>query len=58
MTLPEMPQDYRRTLYWNPAIPLDEKGHAHVTLWNNSSPSQISVEAEGQTTDGKLLWTK
>ncbi len=58
MTLPEMPQDYRRTLYWNPSIPLDQKGHAHITLWNNSTSTQINVEAEGQTTDGKLLWNK
>ena len=53
-----MPQDYRRTLYWNPALPLDQEGHAHITLWNNSKPTQISVEAEGQTTDGKLLWNE
>jgi hypothetical protein len=58
MSLPEMPQDYRRTLYWNPALPLDQEGHAHITLWNNSKPTQISVKAEGQTTDGKLLWNE
>jgi len=58
MSLPDMPQDYRRTLYWNPAVPLDQKGKAHITLWNNSTPSQISVKAEGQTEEGKLLWNE
>jgi len=48
-------QDYRRTLYWNPNLELDEKGHAEVTLWNNSSTTSITVSAEGITPTGKIL---
>ena len=48
--------DYRRTLYWNPNLQLDEKGEANVTFYNNSRQSSLSVEAEGQTPDGTLLW--
>lgn len=48
-------KDYRRTLYWNPNLELDEKGCAHVTLWNNSTTTSISVSAEGITPTGKIL---
>ena len=51
-------KDYRRTLYWNPNLKLDSEGKAHVTLFNNSQTTTISVEAEGQASDGKLLYTK
>ena len=56
--LPEGQKDYRRTLYWNPNLELDENGEAHVTFYNNSRTTQISVEAEGQASDGTLLWNK
>ena len=48
-------QDYRRTLYWNPNLELDENGHAEVTLWNNSLSTSITVSAEGITPAGKVL---
>lgn len=48
-------QDYRRTLYWNPNLELDEKGHADVILWNNSFSTSITVSAEGITPTGKIL---
>ena len=48
-------KDYRRTLYWNPNLELDKKGCAHVTLWNNSTTTSISVSAEGITPTGKIL---
>ena len=51
-------KDYRRTLYWNPDLQLDAEGKAHVTLFNNSQTTVVSVEAEGQTKDGTLLYTK
>lgn len=56
--LPEGQKDYRRTLYWNPALELDKNGEAQVTLYNNSQPTRISVEAEGQSANGMLLWGK
>ena len=58
----ELPQkgaggsDYRRTLYWNPDVQLDENGEAVVTFYNNSRQTSLSVEAEGQAPDGTLLW--
>ena len=52
--LPTM-KDYRRTLYWNPNLELDENGHADVTLWNNSSSTSITVSAEGISPAGKIL---
>ena len=48
--------DYRRTLYWNPDLKLDANGEAEVTFYNNSCTSVLSVDAEGQTSDGTLLW--
>ena len=56
--LPEGQKDYRRTLYWNPNLKLDEKGEAHITFYNNCRTTHLSVEAEGQATDGTLLWGK
>ena len=47
--------DYRRTLYWNPNLELDEKGRADITLWNNSNSTSITVSAEGITPAGKIL---
>ena len=55
---PPEPNDYRRTLYWNPNLQLDENGQARITFYNNSRTTQISVEAEGQASDGTLLWSK
>lgn len=60
----ELPQqgaeasDYRRTLYWNPNLKLDENGEANVTFYNNCRQTTLSVEAEGQASDGTLLWAK
>lgn len=48
-------KDYRRTLYWNPDLPLDENGQANVTLYNNAKETQIVVSAEGFGTGGEWL---
>ena len=55
---PPVPTDYRRTLYWNPDLKLDENGEACITFYNNSRQTTLSVEAEGQCPDGTLLWTR
>ncbi len=54
--LPEGTKDHRRTLYWNPAVELDENGEATISLYNNSNTTHIAVEMNGQTEDGTLLW--
>ena len=48
--------DYRRTLYWNPNLCLDSNGEAHITLYNSCRNSIIEVDAQGQASDGTLLW--
>ena len=48
-------KDYRRTLYWNPNLELDENGRADVVLWNNCLSTSITVSAEGITPTGKIL---
>ena len=54
----EEQKDYRRTLYWNPDLKLSRSGEATITFYNNSRTSHLSVEAEGQASDGTLLWNK
>ena len=48
-------KDYRRTLYWNPALQLDEQGRARISFFNNSRHNQLQLEAEGMDGDGKFL---
>ncbi len=56
--VPQEPKDYRRTLYWNANVKLDDEGHANVTFYNNSRTMQLSVSAAGQTSEGTLLWNE
>ncbi|MBR1594657.1 MAG: hypothetical protein IJ659_07800, partial [Alloprevotella sp.] len=49
--------DFRRTLYWNPDVLLDDNGEATVEFYNNSTCRRISVSAEGVTADGKPIQT-
>ena len=53
--LPDATQDYRRTLYWNPNLKLDEQGRATITFWNNCRRNQLSLTAEGFTNNGQVL---
>ena len=48
-------KDYRRTLYWNPDLKLDENGRAEVTLYNNARRTSVETSVAGQTSDGTLL---
>ncbi|MBO7069651.1 MAG: hypothetical protein J6W52_13410, partial [Bacteroidaceae bacterium] len=56
--MPENEKDHRHTLYWAPCLKLNKKGKTHVIFYNNSRTTHLSVEAEGQATDGTLLWSK
>ena len=51
-------KDYRRTLFWAPCLMLNNKGETHIMFFNNSRTTHLNVEAEGQATDGTLLWSK
>ena len=52
--LPEH-KDYRRTLYWNPNLKLDDSGNAQFQFYNNGQKTQLSVSAEGMSSAGELL---
>lgn len=51
-----MPQekDYRRTLYWNPAILPDENRKATVRFHNNSRCRNFKVDMQTVTQNGAL----
>ena len=51
----DLPRDYRRTLYWNPNVTLDENGRAEIEFFNNSTCRHLSISAEGLSHDGKPL---
>ena len=44
--------DYRRTLYWNPALATDSLGRAYIDFYNNSNTTHPRIEAETLTPDG------
>ncbi|MBQ8096896.1 MAG: hypothetical protein IJ243_07420 [Prevotella sp.] len=56
--LPDLPKDYRRTLYWNANAPLDDEGQFTATFYNNSKETRIKVSAAGLTKDGQPITTK
>lgn len=56
--LDEGAADYRRTLYWNPDVRLNEMGEARISFYNNSRTTHMTVDAQGQTQDGTLLWCR
>lgn len=55
---PSEPNDYRRTLYWNPNAVANSEGQFVATFYNNSKPTRIKMSAAGVTNDGKLLHSK
>jgi len=46
--------DYRRTLYWNPAVTADSTGIAKIQFFNSSNCKNISVNAETVTPEGRI----
>ena len=51
-------KDYRRTLYWNPDLQLDDSGKAEFRFYGNGKQTHLSVRAEGLAGDGTLLTGK
>ncbi len=51
----DKPKDYRRTLYWNPFLVLDNEGQADVHFWNNATQHKISIEAQGTSNKGEIM---
>ena len=52
---PEGYRDYRRTLYWNPSVQLDEHGSATIRFYGNSGETRPVVTIEGVSECGNLL---
>ena len=46
--------DYRRTLYWNPALLPDSTGHATVRFYNNSRCRRPRITVEALAPDGRI----
>lgn len=55
--LPDV-KDYRRTLYWNPNLKLDDNGKAEIRFYGNGTKTPLAVTAEGLANDGTLLTGK
>lgn len=51
---PELVNDFRSTLYWNPIVRTDATGVAKVEFYNSDETGNIRVVVEGITNDGKL----
>lgn len=50
--------DYRRTLYWNPSVQLDENGEATIQFFNNGTCKKFVISGEGVSEDGKAIVCK
>ena len=51
---PVEPNDYRRTLYWNPMVETDENGIAKINFYNNSNCKNFIINAETVTEAGMI----
>ena len=51
-------KDYRRTLYWNPDLKIDDSGKAEFSFYGNGKQTHLTVTAEGLANDGTLLTGK
>jgi len=51
---PVEPNDYRRTLYWNPMVETDENGIAKIKFYNNSNCKNFIINAETVTKGGMI----
>ncbi len=51
-------KDYRRTIYWNPAVSTDADGYASVSFFNNGYSRALTISAQGLTKDGVPIINK
>ncbi len=50
------PEDFRRTLYWNPSLTFDEKGKAGIVLFNNAIDGvKLRISLRGRSEDGRFI---
>ena len=50
--------DYRRTLYWNPDLQLDENGEATIQFYNNGTCKKLHISGGGVSDDGRAIIVK
>ena len=48
--------DHRTTLYWNPKVETDEKGHASVRFYASDISKRYLVTLEGVSDDGTIVY--
>lgn len=48
--------DYRRTLYWNPALATDSLGRAYIDFYNNESSVFHKVDIETLSEEGNMTF--
>ena len=53
--IPILDPDYRRTLYWNPDVVINNEGKAKVEFYNNASGKSLIISTEGLTKNGTIL---
>lgn len=54
--VPAEPTDYRRTLYWNPNVPLNPDGTFKTIFYNNSRQTRVTVSAAGINASGQMFY--
>lgn len=47
--------DHRTTLYWNPKVETDEKGHANVRFYASDISKRYLITLEGVSNDGTIV---
>jgi hypothetical protein len=50
--------DFRNTLYWNPSVKPDKEGVARVEFWTSDFVSDLEVNIQGITPEGKTFTIK
>lgn len=48
------PDDYRRTLYWNPMVVPDKDGYVQISFFNNNSATAPIIDAQMVTPSGLI----
>ena len=55
-SVPKVPNDYRRTLYWNPNAEISDDGTFTDTFFGNSHSCKIAISVCGVDKDGQLYY--
>lgn len=53
--VPKTPNDYRRTLYWNPNVRPNQEGKFNATFFTGSRSSKLKTSVSGLSATGEIL---